>query len=400
MSSSWYDEIDTDLNACSIETLYTPKLKKNETTFPVVVGCYQLNEGTDAKNEDREDDKPTRSGELLLHQIGSDFQFSKGGAMKRIKTDSGVLDGKWLQSGPFTANNGEGICEQSYIYATANASGSLNIYRMNNEGEDVDLVHICATDGDADVDGLALSLAWDECNFATADIGTCSTRIVSSYSKGSLAIHEITQNGEWQNMKVEESQRWDAHTLFGCPSEVWTCCFASNKHYNTYQDTIISGGDDCKMKLWDLRMCSMPTSVKKGFDAGVTAVSYHPSLEHVFAVGSYDEYVRVWDMRKISDEPLDNIHVGGGVWRVKWHPNDYCSILVGAMHGGCRIVNVEGIESSITNEEYETNAHITKEFTEHKSMAYGADWIVSKDNFEAAASCSFYDKKCFTWTSQ
>ena len=55
------------------------------------------------------------------------------------------------------------------------------------------------------------------------------------------------------------------------------------------------------MKLWDLRqtstagVASRPTNVvgSNEFEAGVTAVSYHPFLENVFASGSYDEGLRI-----------------------------------------------------------------------------------------------------------
>jgi hypothetical protein len=45
---------------------------------------------------------------------------------------------------------------------------------------------------------------------------------------------------------------------------------------------------------------------------------------------------------------------------------------------------------------------VMKSFTEHESMAYGADWLVCphptrNGYFEAAASCSFYDRALFLW---
>jgi hypothetical protein len=45
---------------------------------------------------------------------------------------------------------------------------------------------------------------------------------------------------------------------------------------------------------------------------------------------------------------------------------------------------------------------VTKKFTEHESMAYGADWLVCphptrNGYFEAAASCSFYDNAVYLW---
>ena len=72
------------------------------------------------------------------------------------------------------------------------------------------------------------------------------------------------------------------------------------------------------------------------------------------------------------------------------------------MHGGCRIVQVVNLETGDEGGNKEAKsaikANITAEFTEHKSMAYGADWLYhATDQTEAAASCSFYDRQAFIW---
>lgn len=47
------------------------------------------------------------------------------------------------------------------------------------------------------------------------------------------------------------------------------------------------GGDDLKLKGWDLRQgCDQPTFVnKRSFEGGVTTIQSHPLLENIFAVG-------------------------------------------------------------------------------------------------------------------
>ena len=450
---SWKDRLETHLNACSLETLHAPT---KSGSYPLIIGCYQLNEASSSSSKAETNDdnngvelnttvtegesetkqEASRSGELMLYSINQELKFGTqedGYKCERIDTGSGVLDGKWLQKKPFHMNNAkendgnkqeilqstlsssEDSVEASYLYATANASGAINVYRLLESEEIVSgstrlsLDHVGASDADEDEYGLALSLAWDESSSTSCNgSGACTrTRIVSSYSKGSLAIHNV-QNGNSGNLQIEETHRWNAHTLFGCPSEVWTVCFASNRHYNTYADTVISGGDDCIMKLWDLRLCNndsptKPIATKKNFEAGVTTISYHPSLEHIFAVGSYDEVVRFWDMRKLA-EPFGTVHVGGGVWRLKWHPKHEDRILVGAMHGGCRIVEMSGPireGSSSEDDSFDLSSlsiNVVKEFTEHQSMAYGADWIHEENGvYDAAASCSFYDRQAFIW---
>jgi len=441
-NDAWIDRLETNLNACSLETLYTQTTNKN---YPLIIGCYQLNESTALSEEDQSDhdckqktgrnddnvlslkEKPKVSGELMLYSIDQDLKFGMQ-QQDVLGTDSGVLDGKWLQSGRFSFLThdskiddkiNESHSSESYMYATANASGAINIYRLldgcdGDDGPDESyprLNHVRSSEvHDVDEMGLALSLSWDESSFVRNQTGVANTRIVSSYSKGTLALHNVINenidtNGDSCALEIEETHRWNAHTLFGYPSEVWTVCFASNRHYNTYADTVISGGDDSIMKLWDVRLCGIsnpkPATVKTGFEAGVTAVTYHPSLEHIFAVGSYDEEVRVFDMRKLNGE-LGKVHVGGGVWRIKWHPKDQNRMLVACMHGGCRLVDVPNIElaslSSSAPDYSECKMNIVKEFTEHKSMAYGADWVCGKNvGIEAAASCSFYDRQAFIW---
>ena len=88
---AWIDRLETSLNACSLETLYTP-LRNN--SYPVIIGCYQLNESTveeqepdhDGKqNLDQDDDnndqifkektEASRSGELILYSINQELKF-------------------------------------------------------------------------------------------------------------------------------------------------------------------------------------------------------------------------------------------------------------------------------------------------------------------------------------
>ena len=98
------------------------------------------------------------------------------------------------------------------------------------------------------------------------------------------------------------------------------------------------------------------------------------------------------------NQPMVKVHVGGGVWRIKWHPSCWYNeahssgkMLVAAMHGGCRVVNANALDTQVDGD-----VSILSKFTEHKSMAYGADWI-SFDQCDVAASCSFYDRQAFLW---
>ena len=211
-------------------------------------------------------------------------------------------------------------------------------------------------------------------------------RIVSSYSDGRVAVHDVFQNES--TFQLVEHQSWLAHTLFGdTPAEVWSACFANNG------EIVVTGGDDTKVKLWDLRSTMRPMQVLQHFEAGVTVVSPHPRRSHIVAVGSYDETIAIYDIRNASTPLSHSEPLGGGIWRIKWHPFKENRLLVAAMHGGCNVVDLEG-------DECKPRFHVTKKFTKHESMAYGADWLtnINDDNaFEAAVSCSFYDRAVYLW---
>ena len=64
---------------------------------------------------------------------------------------------------------------------------------------------------------------------------------------------------------------------------------------------------------------------------GVCSMQHHRSLEHVLLTGSFDETILLWDTRQIT-RPLASHNVGGGVWRLQWHPQDEQRLLVFAVN--------------------------------------------------------------------
>lgn len=110
---------------------------------------------------------------------------------------------------------------------------------------------------------------------------------------------------------------------------------------------------------------------------------------------SYDNTVRLFDKRKLL-VPLMQADVGGGAWRVKWHPSEKRKndLLVACMHDGFKIVSFSPENFGGNNTEHT----ITKRFDEHESLAYGVDWSFAKDKKDTLiASCSFYDHALRLW---
>ena len=121
-------------------------------------------------------------------------------------------------------------------------------------------------------------------------------------------------------------------------------------------------------------------------------------------MNSYDATVRIFDTRKPL-VPVTQANVGGGAWRVKWHPNsERCrDLLVACMHDGFKVVrfssSVMASEDNHSNDGQEWE--VIKHFDAHESLAYGVDWAHGDTGHTAGdtliASCSFYDHVLYTW---
>ncbi|GKY91953.1 hypothetical protein MPSEU_000166900 [Mayamaea pseudoterrestris] len=445
----WMDHFEAPLNPCSIETLPEAVIfADGSSAWPLMLSCYQLD---DAVQEQQE-----RLGQLNLYMVKvpdaslenveQSLAFGEPHVIMSSTNDtnnpqktSGILDGKWavMPSRP----NKEG---KSWAFATAHSSGDIRIHGLHvptsiddesNSEQNISaeqlfqVTELGASQSSASVkeptesNPLCLSLNWETTTNCVNDaVPARHNRIVSSYSNGIVAIHNVHfSNGK---ATLVESDSWLAHTMFKSPAEVWSVCFADSCFGSK---AVVSCGDDGLAKVWDLRATDRPMQTLQHFDAGVTCVAPHPRLDYLMVMGSYDETICLYDTRYMK--PLcKSSALGGGIWRLKWHPLRNDRLLVAAMHGGARVVDFDGLdsyahasmsenemgsdsptpatipESSPTSSSNMISYSITKEFCEHKSMCYGADWLVHRQSgrdgpqFEAAATCSFYDKATYLWS--
>lgn len=165
-----------------------------------------------------------------------------------------------------------------------------------------------------------------------------------------------------------------AHSL-----DIWTCTFG-NAYCN---QTFWTGSDDCTAKNWDLRTdLSRPTQSIKWHSGGICTVERNPYIEGQFATGSYDDSVAVWDSRNLQS-PLHHLTMKGGVWRVKWSPNEKCIVALACMYGGSCLVDL-ALEQPKVIREFEV---------ENQNITYGCLFARK----EAVITCSFYDKtlRCY-----
>ncbi|EFA76071.1 WD40 repeat-containing protein [Heterostelium album PN500] len=320
----------------------------------MAVGTYQIDQEHNQQYKDR------RSGKLYLFdvEIGKPSPSSSPMTctqLQEIEFNSGILDMKWTKT------------DQPKLGVVL-SRGDLAIYRVGdidgtNQKSLVPVMNATPISPSESDEILALSLDWNK----------SGTRIITSFSNGSLALFDV------DNDKPETIERWDAHGY-----EAWIAAF-----YYHQEQLMFSGGDDCLWKHWDSRVGLSTPTITKRCDMGVTSIHCHPHRENIVAVGSYDENLRVWDLRSMRS-PVSTTALGGGVWRVKWHPSsDKQDQLVTACMGGA--FNKLTFNNELTSADIETYNG------QHQSIAYGVDWSSSSEN-QYIGCCSFYDKLLSIWS--
>ena len=140
------------------------------------------------------------------------------------------------------------------------------------------------------------------------------------------------------------------------------------------------GGDDTFLNIFDLRDKSSKLK-NKSHEAGVTSLLSYK--ENTLLTGSYDEKLRSFDTRQFK-QPISEINLGGGIWRIKPSQIKSNHLLVACMYLNFSIVEIDSVE--------QFNLRLVGEFKEHKSICYGCDWSpINKENYQYFATCSFYD---------
>jgi WD40 repeat protein len=185
---------------------------------------------------------------------------------------------------------------------------------------------------------------------------------------------------------------WKAHDL-----EVWTISFGGSQHSSigTDYDVVMTGADDGSLRAWDLRTDLTVPAWKNDREhgAGVCVVRTSPIDDNCIVTGCYDQFVRLWDKRKLS-RPIKKKDLDGGVWRIKWDPLMPSHFAAACMHAGFAYVSTTGDDLEVIGR-----------YGEQTSLAYDVDILRSSDEKESRecgkvmfASSSFYDKSFHAWS--
>ncbi|KAL8154218.1 hypothetical protein V2J09_011978 [Rumex salicifolius] len=307
-------------------------------------------------------DKPTRLGSISLFDV--DAEGRRLELIHRVES-AGIFDIKW---NPVETGNALGP-----LLAQADADGYLRIHGVEESEAREEVPGKCLRERDS------IQVSSSMCLYV--DWHPSATSLSVGLSVGSVSIISLSDS----HLNLERT--WKAHDF-----ELWTTCFDVHQPQLVY-----TGSDDCRFSCWDLRQCAPSPAFQnsKAHTMGVCCIVKSPYDSNLLLTGSYDEYLRVWDMRSIS-KPVNETSVclGGGVWRIKYHPSEPELVLAACMHNGFAIVEIDD----------EKKLQVKETYTKHGSLAYGADWQRGQSNHHrknvTVATCSFYDKMLRLWIPQ
>ncbi|KAJ2825412.1 hypothetical protein GGI24_003167 [Coemansia furcata] len=344
-----------------------------------LIGTYQLLKTGNAADDTTEDNPELTSadaqrvGRIYVCDVIPNAENSGLGIVERQRIEtSAIFDIKWS----YNRVNGR------ELVGVACADGKVHIYAADDSKKGSYLSPLCASSYES---AMCCSLDWSN-RLAESS----QPEIVASQSDGTLQLLKLTDS------QVETVHKWHAHD-----AEAW---IASFDYWNT--STVYSGGDDARFKGWDTRTdLSSPAFNSRRHQAGVCSIHSNFHRQFMVATGSYDESVMIWDTRSMR-APVAEYNVGGGVWRLKWHPEEPTQLLVGAMYGGFHILDVavDGLQplerAPLPAEAGPVTISKQASFMKHESIAYGADWCQANDDSSAGwlvGTCSFYDHLVHLW---
>ena len=327
------------------------KFFKNELKDPkidLLSAGYHLNKDTQNK-----------TGGIFFFQISPDKKLIPL-KENNILLDYGILDIKFSQNNNliFTANS-------DYSYTIFNLINNTlkKTYLCNNEklNEKIKITN--------DV----------------IEIDTSEQKIFSGSNDGNIYINDI--NSEKNILSIEQGHE------FG----IWSLKLLDDNNF-------LSGGEDAKIKLWDLRLNNPDNkNIKnlitndKSYNSSINYIDrYKFDLSNnIIITGSYDEKIIFFDIRKLKEE-IKVIKTEHSSWDIKQSTiGDKNILLISSIYEG---FNIWEIADNKYDMKHVLRLPLTKDKDIfHKSIVYGLDIKNNNKKNIDILSCSFYDNLMMYW---
>jgi diphthamide biosynthesis protein 7 len=409
--ASVHHTVELGLNACGVECC--PHAEHRDL---VAVASYLHRPGDD-------DEPQSRVGQLYLYALAPRREDAAAEETPE-ETSASPRAREWSFAPAAPPSETRAIFELRWapsawtdpsgpVLAQADAGGFLTLYRVHrdeaneaNEADGDDRGHRNGHDKGDGSRAVAREMTRLACGGGGLGMTTCADwnpSVSSAFGDGALAT--VGADGGLRVVAARESGELEitdetdaAHDL-----EAWAVAFARDEGGRV----LATGADDAAFKGWDVRAgLDAPVFVnRRAHAAGVTCVAPSPHDARLIATGSYDDRVRLWDVRNLArpTETCSAADCGGGAWRLRWHPSER-RVAVAAMGGGVSVLDWTGRRETATDEERDGEMVpgewiASRVYEGHGSIAYGADWgWRGGGEDDVVVSCSFYDKGLHVWS--
>lgn len=319
----------------------------------------QSDSDDDSELEDDEDED--RGGEPIL----SSASINHNGCVNRIRATSVNnihLAATWSELGQVH------IWDMSRMLDVVSESCGYETFDQNSGGND----HPLFTFKGHSSEGFAVD--WAPTMSGTLATGDCEKNIYvwKPNEGGSWAVSSTPYTAHTASVEDIQWSPNEPHVFASCSVDksirVWDARASPSKacmvtvpnahdsdvnviHWNRNEPFIVSGGDDSKVQVWDLRQLQSGNAVAvlKHHDAPITTVEWHPSDASVLASGCEDNQILQWDLgverdpdadvEENTDVPQQLLFVHKGQEDLKelhWHPQ-VPGLLISTAHSGFNI---------------------------------------------------------------
>ena len=217
------------------------------------------------------------------------------------------------------------------------------------------------------------------------EMDSSEQKIFSGTNDGNIYIHDLIKH---ENILVINK----AHE-YG----IWSLKLLEN------DNIILTGGEDAKIKLWDIRDKSTKENIvnDKSYQSSINYIDLlkYDSSKNALITGSYDEKIIFFDLRYFPKE-LKSVKTEHSTWDIKQTSlGDNHLFLISSIYEGFNIWEID--------KDYDMKHLLRLPVTKdkdifHKTIVYGVDFENNFGNHNSVnsvdiLSCSFYDNLMMYW---
>ncbi|KRH92298.1 Nucleosome remodeling factor, subunit CAF1/NURF55/MSI1, partial [Pseudoloma neurophilia] len=146
--------------------------------------------------------------------------------------------------------------------------------------------------------------------------------ILKGHTKGGYGLswnplkkNILSSSGEDSLVCVFDIEKETCLQLKGHESVAGDCCFS---YFS--QNQLLSCGDDKNVLIWDIRNKDF-LKIERAHNAEIYSLNCSPLEENIFATGSKDNSVKIWDLRKTNKEVYQLLYHKAEVLQVQFSPH-------------------------------------------------------------------------------